>query len=297
MIESILRMLLKPCPAEGNGVHKWAYYAACRCIDMGVTDDDAIPAVEAMMTRDPKPENEVESAFQSARGERPSTYGKWPKVSDQKIAAAVAGGPTLLELWDSSPVKLSGTANRTEEFIDALFPGNPLLCVGQTNRVFDTLTREEWRGALEAKQLLVPSPMTARKGRTKSGKPSAHTLDNTGPRQYLTIEFDQGGLDSHAAILNHLSKSAPLAMVVFSGSKSLHGWFYGGGRPEEQLLPFMQKAVMLGADRATWGLSQFVRMPDGQRVGKCNPDALPAGFPRVPVGRQAVIYFNPEVMG
>ena len=43
----------------------------------------------------------------------------------------------------------------------------------------------------------------------------------------------------------------------------------------------MRYAVSLGADRATWTRSQFVRMPDGTRDnGK----------------RQTVYFFNPEVL-
>ena len=38
--------------------------------------------------------------------------------------------------------------------------------------------------------LIVPSPMTAPMGRKKSGGLSAHTLDNTGPRKFLVVEFD-----------------------------------------------------------------------------------------------------------
>ena len=66
-----------------------------------------------------------------------------------------------------------------------------------------------------------------------------------------------------------------------SGGKSLHGWFFCAGQPEERLLRLMRYAVSLGADPATWTRSQFVRVPDGTRDnGK----------------RQAVYLFNPEVI-
>jgi hypothetical protein len=94
------------------------------------------------------------------------------------------------------------------------------------------------------------------------------------------IEQDSGTIDEQAAVLLHLAERAPLAVAVHSGSKSIHGWFYCLGQSEEKLRSFMQYAVSLGADRATWTRSQFVRMPDGTRAnGK----------------RQAVYFFNPEV--
>ena len=145
--------------------------------------------------------------------------------------------------------------------------------------------------------------MTAVCGLTKNGKPSKHTLENTGPRRFLVVEFDPtrwGDLsigervgftsdahyyatkrDGHAALLWHMATYAPLSAVVFSGKKSLHGWFSCQGQDEEHLLKFMRYAVSLGADRATWTKSQFVRLPEGRR----DNGAL-----------QAVIYLNPKTL-
>jgi hypothetical protein len=118
-------------------------------------------------------------------------------------------------------------------------------------------------------------------GKTKGGKKSQHTLSNTGPRRFLVVEQDSGTADEQASVLLHLAGMAPLVLAVHSGSKSIHGWFYCVGKPEERLRAFMNYAVSLGADRATWTRSQFVRMPDGTRDnGK----------------RQAVYFFNPEVL-
>ena len=132
-------------------------------------------------------------------------------------------------------------------------------------------------------QLIVPSPMTERVGLTKSGKKRAHSLDNTGPRKILVIEFDEGTFDEHAAILIHLAKQAPLVMALMSGNKSLHGWFYVERSPEKLQLGFMRYAVSLGADPQLWVRSQFARIPDGFRVDK---EKL-----------QSVIYLNPANLG
>jgi hypothetical protein len=129
--------------------------------------------------------------------------------------------------------------------------------------------------------LIVPSPMTARIGLTQDGKESAHALEITGARRFLVIEQDSGTVDVQAAVLLHLADWAPLALAVHSGSKSIHGWFYCAGQPEEKLQSFMRYAVSLGADSATWTRSQFVRMPGGARDnGK----------------RQTIFFFNPGVL-
>jgi hypothetical protein len=84
----------------------------------------------------------------------------------------------------------------------------------------------------------------------------------------------------------HLRQFGRLAMVVNSKGKSLHPWWYCQGSDESeggQMHKFMSYAVSLGADRAGWALSQYMRMPDGTREKGENKGQ-----------RQNIIYFNPE---
>jgi hypothetical protein len=207
----------------------------------------------------------------------------WPAVNAEQRAAVIeaADGVGLVDLWEGSPVRFEDNLPHTEEIVDALFPGDALLCCAKSNSEFATRVREDWRGKLAAMQFIVPSPMTARTGRTQDGKESEHTLENTGQRRFLVIEQDAGTVDEQAAILAHLAERAPLTLAVHSGSKSLHGWFFCAGQCEETLRLFMHHAVTLGADRATWTRSQFVRMSD------CTRDNG---------SRQVVYFFNPGVI-
>ena len=133
-------------------------------------------------------------------------------------------------------------------------------------------------------QFIVPSPMTKKWGYTKDTPPksSQHTLDNTGQRHHLVIEFDQGTFNDQAAILWHLHQRTahdPLILAVMSGGKSLHGWFRCQGISEARLRGFTRYTATLGADPTTWTRSQFVRMPDGLRSNG---------------ERQEVVFFNPR---
>jgi hypothetical protein len=87
--------------------------------------------------------------------------------------------------------------------------------------------------------------------------------------------------DLCAALLLHLAEKVPLTLAVHSGGKSLHGWFYCAGVPEEKVRGFFNYAVSLGADQANWTPSQFARMPDGLRENG---------------RRQTVYFFNPELV-
>ena len=97
-----------------------------------------------------------------------------------------------------------------------------------------------------------------------------------------------------------LLSSALVAAIVFSGSKSLHGFFFCEGQPEEKLHRFFKYATSLGADPRTWLRSQFVRLPEGRRNGEFDgakaDEALRAAGITLPCRRQRVLYFNPEVI-
>lgn len=212
-------------------------------------------------------QNSIATAWQRNGQARavPST-SKWPAVDQARRAAIISDGGGLADLWEASPIRIEDNDPYTEEIIDRLFPGNQvLLCCGESNSVFDTRPREDWRGELSGMQLLVPSPMTARTGLTKDGRESAHCLANTGLRRFLICEFDTGTTDEHSALLLHLATFAPMVCAVHSGGKSLHGWFLVHAQPDTKVEKFFRYAVALGADPATWTRSQFVRMPDGTR--------------------------------
>jgi hypothetical protein len=271
-------------PRTGEGFHNWLFHAARALWKCGREANDITAILENAATTCGRyvPQREIENAVRNSQASafQPASLQRraWPSVNQEQRAAIIRDGGGLVDLWEVSPVRFEDNTAHTEALIDALFLGNPLLCCGENNSEFNTCSREEWRGKLTALQLIVPNPMTARTGRTQEGKQSAHALENTGARRFLVIEQDKRTIDEQAAVLLHLAVRAPLAVAVHSGSKSIHGWFYCAGQAEARLERFMRYAVSLGADRATWTRSQFVRMPDGMREnGK----------------RQVVYFFNP----
>lgn len=280
--------LLKAAPRRGQGLNLWLYRVA-RVLHGYRSEAEIVCLLQAATAGEPIRAGEIERAVENSRltawvPGRPSPSRKlprWPVVNLEQREAITSVGCDLVDIWERSPVRFDDSGPHTEEIISCLFSDDSLLCVGLSNSVFETREREKLRGRLAELQLIVPSPMTAFTGVTKEGRRSAHALSNTGPRRFLVVEFDQGSSDEHAAILLHLAGRAPLALVVHSGSKSLHGWFCCQGRSEECLYRFMRYAVQLGADPATWTRSQFVRMPDGRRENG---------------NRQTVFFLNPSVV-
>jgi hypothetical protein len=284
-----VRDLLASPPRRGDGLNLW-FYRVARVLHPYRDSAEIIELLKAATAGEPVKHGEIERAVERSKatawklGQARQNLKQgswWPKVNAEQREAVIASGAGLVDLWEASPMRFEYRESHTEEIIDALFPRNPLLCAGRSNSDFVTRTRSEWRGELAVLQLIVPSPMTARIGRTQDGKESAHTLETTGPRRFLVVEQDCGTADEQAAVLLHLAERAPLAVAIHSGSKSIHGWFYCAGEVEEKVRRFMQYAVSLGADRATWARSQFVRMPDGTRDNG---------------NRQTVYFFNLDVL-
>ena len=113
---------------------------------------------------------------------------KWPAVDNAARVAIVAQHDgAAVELWERSPVRFDDDSSHTEEIIDALFPGHPLICVADGPETAVTGPRESSRGRLGSKGLIVPSPMTKLTGINQEGKESARCLDNTGPRRFLVV--------------------------------------------------------------------------------------------------------------
>lgn len=265
----------RPCPPEGSGVHFWLFAAACYLRRSGWRDDNAIfREIEAHATRTNA--REIREAVRNSATIHQSGSISLPRGEPRKQRILPSapfhrealervtqryGGLDTLRAVSPSPVAFWSS----ELLLDALFPGNPLLCVAQTAATAQTWPREKIRGVEPALPLIVPSPMSALTGVTKTGSTSARCLDNTGPRRFLVIEFDRGTEHEQAAAILDLASMAPLVLVCHSGKKSLHGWFYCLGQREELLHKFHGYAVSLGADPATWVRCQLVRMPGAVR--------------------------------
>ena len=274
---------ISPCPDSGEGVHKWIYHVCCVFLDAGNSVEDAETYCGEHATRALQI-NEVQNAYSSIQKTGIIKRNNWEKPQPEYInfVKRTANGG----LYQSLINRL--TLTRAEEIdcygaLKLLFPddiasGNwSLICCGADQSEFRTAPLTFFKDMCEDLQFIVPSPMSSIWGVSQGGKRSQHTLDNTGPRKYLVVEFDKGEHADHAAFLHNLHRIIPITMVVHSGNKSLHGWFHVEDMPETKQIGFFNEATKVGADTATWNKSLFVRMPDGKRDnGK----------------RQSILYFN-----
>ena len=274
-------------PGRGGGLNRWLFKAALALHNYR-TPEEIIAILEEATNQEPMQPGEIERAVTRAglakQGKLTTgseKHPKWPPVNQEQREAIIAEGQTLADLRSKSPIQCEIGSPGTKEVLETLFPGNPLICCATSQRFSSTRPLSEFEKVLGRQRFIVPSPMIAGTGITQDGKSSCRSLANTGQRRFLVIEQDQGTMDEQAAIILHLAQRWPLVLVVHSGGKSLHAWFYCHGQPEERQKLFMQYAVSLGADPATWTRSQLVRMPDGTRENG---------------SRQAIHFFNPSII-
>lgn len=190
----------------------------------------------------------------------------------------------------------------TTSVLQAIYHPEDLLCCGSEMHNARTQTLGEWvLEGISRQRLIVPNPMTKAMGINQQGRSSARCLDNTGARKFLLVEFDfakgksadcdsiigtmeamsRTTADMNAALHAHLQQYLPLGMVVYSGGKSLHGWYPCKGVSEEDQSRFLQYALSLGADPMLFTACQLARMPWGTRDNG---------------NIQEVIFFNSEVI-
>ncbi len=264
-----------------GSIHTQIYHWACLLRDDGMAHPWAYRVIRNMVdavredTGRFTPDREILSAIQYAYEVTPATgtarVRPWP-VPNKTLQAECRRLSKRRE-WSLERLREASALEAREMdetppqwFLGALLGGGEaLVCVGLGVAKFETAALSSFHSQLHLWEFIVPNAMSALEGKRKSdGEMSAHTLDNTGPRQNIVVEFDDGAtLDEQAARHIWLSEFRDLRMVVFSGSKSLHGWYRATDEAEDR--KFMEEAVRLGGDPKTWLKSQFVRMPNGQR--------------------------------
>lgn len=275
-------------PDVGQGRHAWLYTMALSLAAHGLTAEETAGTLEEICIvkgwhdRMGQIARDVEKAFSVVTGDRFTVAQveghKWPQVDDdfRRVALAI---PPLFSVTPRDPPLVT-----SEAVLRTLYAPGSLVCIGFSEKDFTTLPVEraiQWAPNIP---FIVANTMTARLGLTTEGYWSKRSIGNACTpegRRFIVIEFDgPETLEQQAAMLSalHAPGEAELVLVVFSGRRSLHGWFdVSALSPDGKLDAFMY-GVSLGCDRSLWDPSKLVRMPGGRRANGA---------------AQPVLYWNP----
>lgn len=109
---------------------------------------------------------------------------------------------------------------------------------------------------------------------------------NVGERLFIVVEFDKGTPNDQWLLHHYLNRTNPafwLIMLVWSGHRSVHGWYASYGSSEFKVRTFQRRASELGADQTCVSPSAWIRMPNG--------------WNRKYSVTQEVLYFDVEKLG
>jgi hypothetical protein len=299
------------CPSAGGGLNNHIMRVAR---SMGMAADSykipyevAFQAIVDMAVKAGRPlrtaENEANRALNRVDGFGGKSVSSGSNIAKAEpdldlinsvVLAGNADGSAYDRLIESSPIQMQPQpeVRQTNKILRTLFPGNPWLCLGVGEKAHDCMKLDTWISSrqLARWEFIVPSPQLDHTGVTDDGKPSTHAKANCGLRRFLVVEFDfepdrwpgVKGHDAQAALILYLAKARKPVMVVSSGGKSLHTWFFVEGMTDSDLEPTFRDLQIIGADPRTFLISQFVRMPDGTRSNNGK--------------RQSILYLDPSAM-
>ena len=145
-LPQFVRDLLASRPRRGQGLNRW-FFCVARLLHAFRTRGEIVETLRATTAGEAVKPGEIERAVERSaacawRLGEPVQQGlqpPWPKVNAEQREAVVASiGAGLVDLWETAPVRFEDNKPYSEEIIDTLFPGNPLLCCGESKVVFAT---------------------------------------------------------------------------------------------------------------------------------------------------------------
>lgn len=276
-ISSYARRLLENPPAPGEGRHHWLFKVG-RCLRAQRWPANKVKECLADICKAQGWSDRAGKTIDDicAKLDLPLPQGDrlppWPAPNPgARHARALLTEPRFDAHLD--------TGHTAQEILPVLFGGNATLCcIGwdtyrfTTMRLLDLLPTAHTAPFIVANAMRDFSADGSKRCRANSCLPEN--------RKWLVVEFDQGEpREFQAAVLSSLhSNDHPLALAVWSGGKSIHGWFNVEALSPFEKLKLFRFAVWLGADSTLWDTSKLVRMPGGNRDG----------------ARQTVLYWEPE---
>lgn len=273
--------LLANPPETGGGRHEWLFTVQAQLVRQGFAPDKVEAAMEAYCRaagwddRLPEVARNTAAICQNAYVGTPADRIAWPPVDHAERLKRYSFPPLF------APTDAGASA---ADALRAFFAPSEWICASPDRFRSCTYRLDDLLPAAHKFQFVVANPMSRETGRTRAGRESSRAKDNAcgeHGRRIAVIEFDTGdALRDQCAVLSSLSSpAAPLVMAVWSGGKSIHGWFDVSATDCGNALRLFRFAVWLGCDESLFDMSKLVRMPGGTRADG---------------SRQTILHFAPK---
>jgi len=292
-------------PGGGRGSHAYLLKCANHARWERLADEQAFTMIRAAIPAGLKTISDseiwdaIEKAYEDgstivARQPREAKPGRRPTPRTPDFATFIAGyeDGTEGDLIGRSPAEVISD-HRDALSILRLYGSGEHIFIGE---IRDSVVRTaaEWvpilsRTGLPGYPLIIPNPLSGLPGLTKGGTISMRCDATVADFRFAIAEFDGRTESEQVAFwLAAIDRGLPVAAVIHSGGKSIHGWLAVNCTDQadweksvEQRL-FPEILVPMGCDPACRNESRLSRLPGHYREDKR----------RI----QRLLYLNPEVV-
>lgn len=168
------------------------------------------------------------------------------------------------DMWEESPERLMGCPKNDSKLFLNLFDDDEVLWNGDVSDSGKPINRfnfkkvSDWRNSEIKGNFTCPALF-------QEGSYS-RCDESVVKRKYLVVESDKLNQEKICAVFKFCSQFMKLRAVVYTGGKSLHGWF---DFPSETVFQVLEQILpSIGCDRSLFKISQPVRMPGVARGAK-----------------------------
>jgi hypothetical protein len=263
--EDFMENLLKRFDEQGWGYHTTIVATAGLMKAMNIEKEKALDMMQnasEQVTRRKTQPLEIERAIeycynQEVTGKRFVQDKDNPVGIDEEYIKQVASEGDIQEFLDTSKYK-----PQIHEIFNHHYDDNDIICMGEDVFSMHSDFVENWKHRTEEElqdyQYICPNPLK----NLDDGRKEINIKE----RKFIIFESDHDLLaknwNGQSAVIERLTAILPLRMVVYSGNKSLHGWFDAtDADAESHLWRFNKMAIRLGADRSCLRLAQPCRTP------------------------------------
>lgn len=275
---------LGACPSPGGGFHAAmlgvANVAAWAGISPHVVFADLRRVADGGGRR--VPDREIHDAIKKGFVEYdPSAAPSARRAAPAIDAAAILDSITRrgaecgeADLWECSPIRLMEEPEHDAALLlatlyqpnEVLFIGGPFDC-GKSH-IRPVASWRSIKATSHAWPHIIPNPLTGQLGETHDGKPSYRADSCVAAHRYMVIEYD--GKPRDWQIQFWAGCPMPVAALIDSGGKSIHGWVRvdadGAEGWQRDVKPlFAQYLKPLGVDGACSNPARLSRIPGHRR--------------------------------
>lgn len=274
----------------GGGCHAALLGRANLGLAAGLTPDQVFQHLRASVRGSRHvPDREIMAAVRRAEADAPTFTGTRPRWTPKPTRPAFDGpaarariiergaSVTEAELWEASPIRVDWPPEQdAAHLLMALYAPQDVLFIGERA---DTGPRHVHTVAgwlrdpagLAQHPHIIPNPLTGQTGQTKDGKPSLRADACVQLHRYAVVEFDS--LPREEQIAFFAGVDLPLAALIDSGGKSVHGWLRvdmpDAATWDAQVRPlYRTRLVPMGVDGACANPARLSRLPGHHRREK-----------------------------